>query len=94
MDPTWKEQPLWMQLPAELSGVSPCRRAPAHKRLMRDHWEHFEHSAYIGVRGLGSTKAAAFEQAAVALTAIVTPPEAVAAHESVAIACTVAFNSS
>ncbi len=41
---------------------------------MRDHWEHFEHSADIGVRGMGSTKAAAFEQAALALTGIVTPP--------------------
>jgi tRNA nucleotidyltransferase (CCA-adding enzyme) len=54
---------------------------------MRDHWEHFEHSADIGVRGLGSTKAAAFEQAALALTGIVTPPEAVAPREPVAIAC-------
>jgi tRNA nucleotidyltransferase (CCA-adding enzyme) len=54
---------------------------------MRDHWEHFEHSADIGVRGFGSTKAAAFEQAALALTAIVTPPDAVAAREPVAIAC-------
>jgi tRNA nucleotidyltransferase (CCA-adding enzyme) len=54
---------------------------------MHDHWEHFEHSADIGVRGFGSTKAAAFEQAALALTAIVTPPEAVAPREPVAIEC-------
>jgi SHS2 domain-containing protein len=54
---------------------------------MRDHWEHFEHSADIGVRGIGATKAAAFEQAALALTATVTPPEGVDAREPVAIAC-------
>jgi tRNA nucleotidyltransferase (CCA-adding enzyme) len=28
------------------------------------HWEHFDHGAAIGVRGLGPTKAAAFEQVA------------------------------
>jgi len=54
---------------------------------MRDHWEHFEHSADIGVRGIGATKAAAFEQAALALTAVVTPPEGVAANDSVEIFC-------
>jgi SHS2 domain-containing protein len=40
-------------------------------------WEHFTHEADIGVRGLGPTKAAAFEQAALALIAVMTPPETV-----------------
>ena len=35
-------------------------------------WEHFPHGSDVGVRGWGSTPAAAFEQAAVALTAAVT----------------------
>ena len=35
-------------------------------------WEHFPHEADVGVRGLGATPAEAFEQAALALTAIVT----------------------
>jgi protein archease len=35
-------------------------------------WEHFPHEADVGVRGLGDTPAEAFEQAALALTAIVT----------------------
>ncbi len=43
-------------------------------------WEHFEHGADIGVRGIGPTPASAFEQAALALTAVITdpasPPEA------------------
>ncbi|HLS54991.1 MAG TPA: archease [Zeimonas sp.] len=54
---------------------------------MQDHWEHYEHGADIGVRGIGATMAAAFEQAAMALTAVVTDPAAVAAREAVEIAC-------
>jgi tRNA nucleotidyltransferase (CCA-adding enzyme) len=50
-------------------------------------WEHFEHGADIGVRGIGATKAEAFEQAALALTAVITDPQSVAAIESVHIAC-------
>jgi SHS2 domain-containing protein len=37
-------------------------------------WEHYEHDADIGVRGYGATRAQAFEQAALALTAVVTDP--------------------
>lgn len=54
---------------------------------MQDHWEHFEHGADIGVRGIGATKAAAFEQAALALTAVITDPQSVAAVEAVDIRC-------
>jgi len=35
-------------------------------------WEHFPHDADVGVRGFGATTAEAFEQAAQALTAVVT----------------------
>jgi tRNA nucleotidyltransferase (CCA-adding enzyme) len=38
-------------------------------------WEHFPHDADVGVRGWGPTLAAAFEQAALALTAVVTSAE-------------------
>lgn len=38
-------------------------------------WEHFPHDADVGVRGFGSTPAEAFEQAALALTAVVTQME-------------------
>ena len=38
-------------------------------------WEHFSHDADIGVRGWGETIAQAFEQAALALTAVVTDAE-------------------
>lgn len=54
---------------------------------MRDHWEHFEHGADIGVRGIANTKAGAFEQAAVALTAVVTDPARVAGTTMVTLQC-------
>lgn len=50
-------------------------------------WEHFPHLADIGVRGFGPSKEAAFEQAALALTAALTDPESVAPRARVEIAC-------
>ena len=50
-------------------------------------WEHYEHGADTGVRGLGATKAEAFEQAALALTAVITDPAAVRPLERVELAC-------
>ena len=37
---------------------------------IRNVWEHFAHGADIGVRGIGPTKEAAFEQIALALTGV------------------------
>ena len=54
----------------------------------RERWEHFPHGADVGVRGLGPTREAAFEQAAVALTAVVTDPDLVAPRASVTLSCT------
>jgi tRNA nucleotidyltransferase (CCA-adding enzyme) len=53
----------------------------------RPHWEHFPHLADMGVRGTGPTLAAAFEQAALAMTAVATDPARVAAVQAVEIAC-------
>ena len=53
----------------------------------RSRWEHFPHGADIGVRGIGTTKAEAFEQAAVALTAVITDPVQVIARREVVIEC-------
>ena len=50
-------------------------------------WEHFDHQADIGIRGHGSTLAEAFEQAAMALIAVITPPERVRPRERVIIRC-------
>lgn len=43
-------------------------------------WEHFPHDADMGIRGFGITKPQAFEQAALALTAVVTDPQRVASQ--------------
>lgn len=51
------------------------------------YWEHFEHGADIGVRGVGGTLAQAFEQAAIAMTAAITDPAGVAALTQVEIGC-------
>lgn len=50
-------------------------------------WEHFEHEADIGVRGIGNTLAEAFEQAAVAMTAVITDPAVVAQALEVDVSC-------
>jgi SHS2 domain-containing protein len=50
-------------------------------------WEHFPHGADVGIRGFGSTKEESFEQAALALTAVVTDPATVEPREAVAIQC-------
>ena len=49
-------------------------------------WEHFAHDADIGVRGWGGTPAEAFEQAAHALTAVVTHAEVIPRSE-VEVSC-------
>jgi tRNA nucleotidyltransferase (CCA-adding enzyme) len=51
------------------------------------HWEHYAHGADVGVRGVGPTKAAAFEQTALALIAVVVDPALVAPRETVSITC-------
>jgi tRNA nucleotidyltransferase (CCA-adding enzyme) len=50
-------------------------------------WELFAHEADMGVRGFGETEAEAFEQAALAMTAVVTELDAVDACEEVVIDC-------
>jgi tRNA nucleotidyltransferase (CCA-adding enzyme) len=50
-------------------------------------WEHFEHGADVGVRGMAPTLAGALEQAALALTAVVADPATVHASDSVEITC-------
>lgn len=49
-------------------------------------WEHFPHEADVGVRGYGATVEEAFEQGALALTAIVTAAR-IDEAESVQVKC-------
>ena len=51
------------------------------------HWEHFEHKADIGVRGIGNTTAEAFEQAALAMSSIITDLSLIEPSEGVDIVC-------
>ena len=50
-------------------------------------WEHFSHGSDIGVRGFGCSVEEAFEQAAVALTAIVADVWRIAERETVEVRC-------
>jgi SHS2 domain-containing protein len=50
-------------------------------------WEHFPHEADIGLVGTGPTKAEAFRQTAMALTAAVTDPSRVRSLTPVTIEC-------
>jgi len=64
--------------------MSSAAQVPAVTRKAR--WEHFPHAADVGVRGFGATPAEAFEQGALALTAIVTHA-AVEPREAVQVKC-------
>jgi tRNA nucleotidyltransferase (CCA-adding enzyme) len=50
-------------------------------------WAHFSHDADIGVVGIGPTKAEAFRQAALALTAVITDPGSVRPLQPVPVFC-------
>jgi SHS2 domain-containing protein len=65
--------------PPELE-ISSAREAVAH-------WEHYPHEADMGVRGFGATKAEAFEQVALAMTAVISDPAAVEPRDRVTIEC-------
>jgi len=50
-------------------------------------WHHFAHGADIGLEGRGNKLAAAFEQAALALTAVITDPRRVEGRRAISIEC-------
>lgn len=54
---------------------------------MAARWEHFPHEADIGVRGYGATLEQAFEQAALALTAVIIDPAIVAPRDAIRLTC-------
>lgn len=54
---------------------------------IRHTWEQFAHGADIGVRGIGPTKEAAFEQVALALTGVITDLKSVRPNVAVKITC-------
>ena len=50
-------------------------------------WEHFPHDADMGIRGIGHSKAEAFEQAALALTAVTVDPGVIHPHLKRSFSC-------
>ena len=54
---------------------------------MLGRWEHYAHDADVGVRGLGETKAEAFEQAALAMTAAITDVASVRPLDEIEVSC-------
>lgn len=50
-------------------------------------WQHLQHMADIGVHGWGVSQEEAFEQAALALSAVVTEPGSVRAEVVVRVQC-------
>ena len=56
-------------------------------KTIKPYWEHFEHGADIGIRGIAPTLEQAFEQTAVAMTAVITQPDQVSADKAVSIRC-------
>jgi SHS2 domain-containing protein len=50
-------------------------------------WEHYDHGQALGVRGFGRDRSEAFEQAALALAALVTDPALVFATDEIELAC-------
>lgn len=61
---------------------------------IRNRWEHFDHGADIGVRGFGASKSEAFEQTALALTAVITDPQGVCPTKSIPVTCDAADDES
>lgn len=62
-------------------------RGSRHGRRQHASWDHFRHGADIGLSGTGADKAGAFEAIALALTAVVTDPDNVAARETITLRC-------
>ncbi|NWF74362.1 MAG: archease [Nitrospirae bacterium] len=54
---------------------------------MMQNWEHFPHKADMGIRGIGPTREAAFEGAALALTGVITDPTEVIPAQKVSMTC-------
>jgi tRNA nucleotidyltransferase (CCA-adding enzyme) len=62
-------------------------RVEARPSTIEPQAELFPHGADIGVRGIGPSRASAFEQAALALTSALTDPADVAARERIEVTC-------
>ena len=69
-----------------MAGTSAIRDGPSPDQGEGE-WVHFPHDADIGLRGLGPTREVAFEQAALALTSVVTDLSRVAPRQRIDVRC-------
>src|SRR5215472_308845 len=76
----------WRLDPSRDAGASNSPRI-VRAPMSSNRWEHFAHQADIGVRGIGASLEEAFEQAALALTSVVTEVEALQPKELVTVTC-------
>jgi len=58
-----------------------------NSKSITPHWEHFEHEADIGIRGIAPTLEQAFEQAAIAMTSVITNIDSVSSSKVISIYC-------
>ena len=66
-----------------VEGGRNARQAPCTE----GRWEHFPRGSDVGVRGAGPSAAAAFAQAGLAVTAVVTDPARVLPRDEVIVVC-------
>jgi SHS2 domain-containing protein len=87
-DPLTKSVDLQVSSEADMQGVGavPASADRSLEPARGDRWELFAHDADIGIRGWGNTPAEAFEQAAHAVTAVVTHAEVIPRSE-VEVSC-------
>jgi tRNA nucleotidyltransferase (CCA-adding enzyme) len=55
--------------------------------MIKKGWEHYSHTADMGIRGFGATKEDAFAQAALAMIATSIDPQTIGCDRQVEIAC-------
>jgi SHS2 domain-containing protein len=54
---------------------------------MKKTWEHYSHTADMGIRGFGDTMGEAFAAAAVAMVATSVPPEKIQPQQKIEVTC-------
>jgi tRNA nucleotidyltransferase (CCA-adding enzyme) len=55
--------------------------------MLKKGWEHYPHTADMGIRGFGATKEEAFAQAALAMTAIIANLKKISSDQQIEITC-------
>jgi len=55
--------------------------------MKKSGWEHYSHTADMGIRGFGTTKGQAFVQAALAMIAVSVDPETIKPRQQMEISC-------